>query len=65
MMTDHEETPQLTAEELTALRKIIEDDRHATWLRKQIFIVVPVVFALVSGVVTAWSWIFSHFNYKP
>jgi hypothetical protein len=63
-MTDHEETPQLTAEEVTALRKIIEDDRHATWLRKQIFIVVPVAFAIVSAVLSAVSWLLSHVNYK-
>ena len=44
---------QLTPEEIVALRRIIKDAEHASWLRKQIFVVVPVVFAVVA--VVTWA----------
>lgn len=55
---------QLSPEEIVKLRKIIEDDAHATWLRRQIFIVVPVIFAIVSTVIAVGSWLVKNVTLK-
>lgn len=60
-----EETPPLTPQEIAELRQLILDAEHATWLRKQIFVVVPVVFAIVSAVAAAINWLWSHVTVKP
>lgn len=61
---DTEQRP-LDEAELAALRQIIKDAEHATWLRKQLFVVVPVVFTVVSAIVGAVTWIANHVSLKP
>lgn len=54
----------LSEKELAALRQIIKDAEHATYLRKVVFLVVPIAFVVVSGIVSAVSWILSHLTFK-
>jgi hypothetical protein len=55
----------LSEAELVALRQIIKDAEHATYLRKLVFLVVPIVFVVISGVVSAATWVVSHITFKP
>jgi hypothetical protein len=55
-------TPDLTADERKRLRKLLLDDSHATWLRKQARVWVPVLFAVVSGMIAVGSWIAAHWK---
>ena len=65
-MTDSQlqEPLPLDADEMRQLRKLLKDAEHATWLRKQIFVVVPVVFAVVTGIFTIGSWFITNFTWK-
>lgn len=58
-----EPTP-LTAEEVRKLREVLREAEHMTWLRKQVFIVVPVAFAVVSGLVAVVNWVISNLSWK-
>ncbi len=55
---------QFTPEEVKKLRVLLNDAEHATWLRKQIFVVVPVVFAIVSALVAAFNWVANNLTWK-
>jgi len=55
----------LSEKELAALREIIKEAEHATWLRKMALVVVPVVFTVVSAVVAAGTWVANHLTFKP
>lgn len=59
------QTPQLTDDELKALRSLLQDAEHATWLRKKIFIIAPLVFAAVTLVMSAVNWLINHLTFKP
>lgn len=60
----NEQAP-LTEDELVALRQLLQDAEHATWLRKKIFIVAPIVFTIVSAVIAAATWVANHLTFKP
>lgn len=60
-----QDTPPLTPDELKRLREIIEADDHATWLRRQIKVIVPWMFAVVAGVYTGWGWLVAHIQQSP
>ena len=61
-MPEHQ--PQLSDEELIALRQVLQDAARATWLRKQIFIIAPIVFSIVTGVLWCVNWIASNLRWK-
>jgi hypothetical protein len=50
----NEAPQQLSAAELRQLRQIILADARASWLRKQLKVLVPWIFAVVSGLYGAW-----------
>lgn len=58
------EPPPLTHDELRRLREVLRDAEHMTWLRKQLFIVAPIAFAIVSGLVAAVNWIVNNITWK-
>jgi putative effector of murein hydrolase LrgA (UPF0299 family) len=60
----HDSQLPLTETELVALRQIIKDAEHATYLRKMVFVFVPVGFAIVSGIAAALSWIKNNITWK-
>lgn len=47
------DTP-LSAAELIALRRIISDEQHATWLRKKLKVFLPWAIGIATGLATLW-----------
>lgn len=60
-----EDQKPLSNDELKALRQVLVDAEHATWLRKKIFIIAPVVFAAVTLVMSGVNWVVTHLTFKP
>lgn len=54
----------LSPDEIAALRRVIADAEHADWLRRKIFFIAPIVFAVVTGVISAVNWVVAHFSWK-
>lgn len=44
------------------LRKLLQDDDRATWLRRQVRILTPWVVAIVGGCYGAWNFIATHWK---
>lgn len=57
----HPQAP-LTDDETRRLRKLLQDDDRATWLRKQVRVFVPWIFGVVSGLYVAWNFIAGHWK---
>ena len=57
-------TPPLTIEEVRKLREVLRDAEHMTWLRKQVFLVVPIAFAVVSGLAAVVNWLVNNLSWK-
>lgn len=55
----------LSDEEIEQLRKIIEDEKHVTWLRKQLKVWVPLLVAVVSGLYAIINWVVPRWNLPP
>jgi hypothetical protein len=55
----------LSDDEILALRRIIEDDSHATWLRKQLKVFVPAAFAVVTAIYAFVQWLIPHWRSNP
>lgn len=54
-----------TAEERRRLRGLLVDDDRATWARKKIAVLVPIVVSLVGGLWVAGEWVVKHITLKP
>jgi hypothetical protein len=52
----------LSDEELIALRAVLVEASHTTWLRRQLKVFVPVAFAIVSGVYAFFNWLIPHWK---
>lgn len=52
-----------TDDEKKRLRKLLQDDDRATWLRKQVRVFTPWVIAVVAGVAGAVEYLRTH--WKP
>lgn len=59
-MGEPHSTPPLDEAEIEALRRIIEAEAHATWLRKQLKVFVPIAFAAVTALYATIDWIVKH-----
>jgi hypothetical protein len=44
------------------LRKLLQDDDRATWLRRQIRVLTPWTFAVVGAVYGAWNYLSAHWK---
>lgn len=44
------------------LRKLLQDDDRATWLRRQVRVLTPWLFAVVGGLYGAWNYIAAHWK---
>lgn len=53
----------LSEGELRRLRKLLLDDDRATWLRKQIRILLPVVVTAVAAIWGVWEWASKHIRW--
>lgn len=54
--------PVFTDDERRRIRKLLEDDDHATWLRKQVRVFTPWLIAVVGGVYALVNWAQSHWK---
>ncbi len=64
-MSDNVSATPLSDDEIAALRRIIVDDSHATWLRKQLRVFVPAAFAVVTAAYAFINWLVSHWKVAP
>lgn len=60
----HRQLP-LSEDELRRLRKLLVDEDRATWLRKQLKVIVPAMVFVLSTCYALGVWIASHFSWKP
>jgi hypothetical protein len=56
------EQPPLTDAERRAVRRLIKDDEHATWLRKQVRVFTPWLIAVVTALYAFFNWVQSHWK---
>lgn len=54
--------PPLSDYELKRLRKVLQDDDRATWLRRQVRVFTPWLIAIVGAIATAVAWVQSHWK---
>ncbi len=54
-----------TTQEVARLRRLLVDDDRATWARKQLRIIVPLVVSVVVGAYQLWAWVERHLQIKP
>ena len=59
-----EEVPPLTKSEVVQLRKMLVDDDHATWLRKQVKVFVPWIATVVASGYGLVLWVSKHVNWN-
>lgn len=57
----HPQQP-FTDDERKRLRKLLQDDDRATWLRKQVRVFTPWLIAVVGGVYAVTNWALSHWK---
>lgn len=57
------DTP-LTAEERRRLRGLLLDDDRATWARKKLMVLVPVVVSAIVGLWQAWEFLSKHVKWS-
>lgn len=53
----------LTQAELRRLRKLLADDAHATWLRKQIRVFTPWAAAFIGGCIAVYNFFVAHWKH--
>lgn len=54
-----------TPDEVRRLRKLLTDDDRATWARKQLRIIVPLLVTILVGAYNLWAWIERHLKITP
>lgn len=47
------------------IRKLLQDDDRATWLRRQVRVLTPWVVALIGGGYSLWSFLAQHWKGTP
>lgn len=52
----------LTNEELKRLRKVLQDDDRATWLRKKVRVFTPWAITVAGAIAAVGSWMHSHWK---
>jgi hypothetical protein len=55
----------LSDDEIAELRRIIEEEKHVTWLRKQLKVWVPLVVTIVGGLYALINWLVPRWNLPP
>jgi len=55
--------PPLTNDELRWFRRFRKDREHRLWLRKQVFVLAPIITTVVVSAIAAWKWIAPFINF--
>ena len=64
-LTEQHDGEPFAPEERRRLRRLLLEAERASWARKKLMVLVPVVTSLVVGLWQLWSWIEKHLKVVP
>lgn len=62
---DLDSTVPLTKQEVEHIRRVLRDDDRATWARKKLAVILPIVVAVVTGLWQLYEWAARHLKVTP